>query len=662
MKRRFISRLGRLWAALGMLILLAGTTVPATGSAQAGEAPTPTPLFYPRTISTLDYDPRGYVSGPVEWLQIGDDWLAYARRPTPGCGPCGAGIEDIQLYNLLTGQRSQIRGATLLHTYPNAFGVLGLDAGNLHLNGSDLVWSQPSPTLPTPQDPRETYTYNPGQFACTLCHYDVRTGQGGALTGLEERGAPDLSRVRLLDVKIGHVLALLPDAAGDHFWISDIASGQTDQVPVPVVAAEVKEAFLLSDGRTLAWRDSRGHIFIYPDSTGANQLREISTMADLPGVSGQNVVWADGLTFHYVQPGDAQIGTLPALQGFQPNSPYALNATNPAVAWAGPLTGGWTPLNVLAFGSGAGDTALQQGVPGKVQQLWLDGDKLVFVVEQPQPNETEPLYTLQFAWLTTPDSAFADRWARADGPVASGATTRSWLWGPAPFYLGKEQYGTGPDAGRLVQYYDKSRMEINAPSPLPQDKDKPYYVTNGLLVTEMVAGRIRIGDTAEITASVPCTIPVAGDKRADNPLTPDYATLRGVASLTGDNRAPNRIGQPVNEAMDVHGIVSSTKPGAPTAGYASYAAETGHNIPDVFWSYMQGMQGTYGFDWVYVLGYPITEAYWTQMRVAGHDYPVLIQAFQRRVLTYAPDFPADWRVQQGNVGQHYFEWRYILNR
>jgi hypothetical protein len=46
--------------------------------------------------------------------------------------------------------------------------------------------------------------------------------------------------------------------------------------------------------------------------------------------------------------------------------------------------------------------------------------------------------------------------------------------------------------------------------------------------------------------------------------------------------------------------------------------------------------------------------------VGGKDYPVLIQAYQRRVMTYTPGFPAGWRVQQGNVGQHYFEWRYVL--
>jgi hypothetical protein len=49
------------------------------------------------------------------------------------------------------------------------------------------------------------------------------------------------------------------------------------------------------------------------------------------------------------------------------------------------------------------------------------------------------------------------------------------------------------------------------------------------------------------------------------------------------------------------------------------------------------------------------------MRVSGKDMPVLIQAYQRRVLTYVPDFEPTWQVQQGNVGQHYLEWR-TMNR
>src|SRR6185295_11093618 len=47
-----------------------------------------------------------------------------------------------------------------------------------------------------------------------------------------------------------------------------------------------------------------------------------------------------------------------------------------------------------------------------------------------------------------------------------------------------------------------------------------------------------------------------------------------------------------------------------------------------------------------------------RVRIGGQPHDVLIQAFQRRVLTYVPDNPAAWRVQMGNIGQHYYRWRY----
>jgi hypothetical protein len=61
---------------------------------------------------------------------------------------------------------------------------------------------------------------------------------------------------------------------------------------------------------------------------------------------------------------------------------------------------------------------------------------------------------------------------------------------------------------------------------------------------------------------------------------------------------------------------------------------------------------------VSTLGYPITEPYWIQARVSGQDQWLLLQAFQRRVLTYnAANAPA-WQVEMGNVGRHYYDWRY----
>jgi hypothetical protein len=63
-------------------------------------------------------------------------------------------------------------------------------------------------------------------------------------------------------------------------------------------------------------------------------------------------------------------------------------------------------------------------------------------------------------------------------------------------------------------------------------------------------------------------------------------------------------------------------------------------------------------DWVAVVGYPISEAYWVRVRVGGVERDVLVQLFERRVLTYTPDEQPMWRVQMGNVGQHYYIWRY----
>ena len=60
----------------------------------------------------------------------------------------------------------------------------------------------------------------------------------------------------------------------------------------------------------------------------------------------------------------------------------------------------------------------------------------------------------------------------------------------------------------------------------------------------------------------------------------------------------------------------------------------------------------------YATGYPITEAYWATVKVAGVAQDVLVQCFERRCLTYTPGNAAGWEVEAGNVGQHYYAWRY----
>jgi hypothetical protein len=328
---------------------------------------------------------------------------------------------------------------------------------------------------------------------------------------------------------------------------------------------------------------------------------------------------------------------------------------NPQVDWEAFTTEWPNKLTVRQKSTGKVVIEAALGGPWEVRGVVLGTDKLVFY--QTQVGHGVPQY-LKLVWLTPSQPAFDSVWAKADQQVAAGKVARSWLWGPAPLVTAREEYRQGTGGTRVVQYYDKSRMEINNPDASPAS---PGYVTNGLLTVEMIGGAIQVGDSETVAASVPCTITVAGDPRKDNPLTPDYNTLAKVASLKGENQAQPRTGQKVDDAIDVSGIVSKDSAHASLARYARFVGQTGHNIPDVFDKYLSDMAAAYGTDWTFALGYPITEAYWTRMRVNGKDMPVLIQAYQRRVLTYVPDFPATWQVQQGNVGQHYLEWR-AMNR
>ena len=65
-----------------------------------------------------------------------------------------------------------------------------------------------------------------------------------------------------------------------------------------------------------------------------------------------------------------------------------------------------------------------------------------------------------------------------------------------------------------------------------------------------------------------------------------------------------------------------------------------------------------GADWLFAMGYPITEPYWIKVKLGGQERDVVVQLFERRVLTYTPSNRAEWRVEMGNIGRHYYQWRY----
>jgi hypothetical protein len=63
-------------------------------------------------------------------------------------------------------------------------------------------------------------------------------------------------------------------------------------------------------------------------------------------------------------------------------------------------------------------------------------------------------------------------------------------------------------------------------------------------------------------------------------------------------------------------------------------------------------------EWATTIGLPVAEPYWAQVPVGGQVKWVLMQPFERRVMTYTPDNAAEFRVEMGNIGQHYRAWRH----
>ncbi|HEX2911600.1 MAG TPA: C39 family peptidase [Chloroflexia bacterium] len=253
------------------------------------------------------------------------------------------------------------------------------------------------------------------------------------------------------------------------------------------------------------------------------------------------------------------------------------------------------------------------------------------------------------------DPAIENTWASADQAVAAGGNSRSWLWGPQPNTPALlENYVEGPGGQRVVQYFDKSRMEITKPQG---DRGSQWFVTNGLLTVELVSGSMQVGDNL-YRAGTPAQIPVAGDPTSDN--APTYATFRPIASVEGhqsERRAANRTGQPVTASLDRSGNQGQRSNDGVKVAY--YEPTLGHNIPDVFWSWMNnparsGLSG----GWLFALGYPISDPYWVEVKVNGAPRTVLVQLFERRALTYTPGNPAAFLVEMGNIGQHYYAWRY----
>src|SRR6266545_490811 len=263
------------------------------------------------------------------------------------------------------------------------------------------------------------------------------------------------------------------------------------------------------------------------------------------------------------------------------------------------------------------------------------------------------------------DPGFEAAWMRTDADAVRGG--RSWYWGPQPWFDYAEFYTQGINGLRTVQYFDKARMEINNPN----DRSLQGGVTNGLLVVELVSGHQKKGnDPYDYDTRQPADVPVAGNPKADNPNGATYASFTGLTTFDSNGyKDANKLNQRVGTSLDKGGNVAFRQDLADAhaeTNIVQFNSLTGHNIPKVFWDFlnMQGPVVEGGrtskrtiVDWTFAMGLPITDAYWTRAKIGPDERDVLVQLYERRVLTYVPDNPAGYKVEMGNVGQHYFQWR-----
>jgi hypothetical protein len=237
-------------------------------------------------------------------------------------------------------------------------------------------------------------------------------------------------------------------------------------------------------------------------------------------------------------------------------------------------------------------------------------------------------------------AAFQQQWNTVEAVIPN-------FWGPlATARNGQtEQYAEGVLNGqpgvRLVQYFDKARMEQT-------NTDRP--VTNGLLTVELKSGQLQIGDNSFQPLN-PAFIGIAGDPNVPGPT---YASLAKLPEKSPQQTGGVNLGYDIPSQTFVP-VTPSTDPAMQFVTYQSDpGGRFGQSIPSAFWDFLQAIPG----GWLTTMGYPISPAFAATVQVNGAATPVFVQAFQRRVLTYTASNQAAFRVEFGNIGQHYYTWRY----
>jgi hypothetical protein len=185
--------------------------------------------------------------------------------------------------------------------------------------------------------------------------------------------------------------------------------------------------------------------------------------------------------------------------------------------------------------------------------------------------------------------------------------------------------------GVPAQYFEKARLEDSRTRNRTGDPNFDFEY--GLLVDEMKAVR--------------SLLPIGGERS-----TVTYDTLQTESDPA--KRVPPPPGFSGNVFVRADG--SAFVPFS-----ADLSPAPGHNVPVYFWNYMNNPV-YFPAGWLHDIGLPITEpipATVDKGRIFGTEVqrfsnvPIVIQAFQRTILTYDPANPSGFEVERANEGTNY---------
>jgi hypothetical protein len=173
------------------------------------------------------------------------------------------------------------------------------------------------------------------------------------------------------------------------------------------------------------------------------------------------------------------------------------------------------------------------------------------------------------------------------------------------------------EGGVLAQYFEKGRIEEHPSEPNPA-----WRFQYGLLVDELVA------------AAAP--LPVGGD----------------ASSLTYADFL--RLTQPSGRVASPEGFVGGTAVLPDGAVFVPFSAalrpEAGHLVPANFWQYVND-ESLFPGGWLHDVGLPTSEPVEAIVdKGPERGRRIVVQAFQRTILTFDPLNPPDYLVERANVG------------